>query len=139
MTRYALDLPLDLKKDAEMIARQQGISLNKFIMWAVAEKVVQMRDELDDPKFPLITYYRGASGHPTPVLRGTRIRVQTMAVAVHKHKEKPEDLARDYELDIAQVREALGFYDAHKWEIDQNIDFENNLEKQHKREMAMSK
>lgn len=137
MTRYALNLPVDLKREAEEMAKKQGVSLNQFIMWAVSEKVVSMRNQLDDPDFPLITYRRGGSGIPRPVIRGTAIHVQTVAVAVTRHKEKPEKFAENYSLDIKQVREALSFYDAHKEEIDTNIEDEINMEKQHKREKAM--
>lgn len=136
MTRYALNLPVDLKREAEEMAKKQGVSLNQFIMWSVAEKVTSMRSQLDDPDFPQITYYRGASGSPTPVLRGTRIRVQTVAVAVKKFKEKPETFAENHGVEVNQVREALAFYDAHKTEIDANIKYEQDLEKQHKREKA---
>ena len=59
MTRYALNLPVDLKHEAEILAKRQGVSLNQFIMWAVSEKVTSMRNELDDPKFPLISYRVG--------------------------------------------------------------------------------
>jgi uncharacterized protein (DUF433 family) len=136
MSRYALNLPVDLKREAEEMAKKQGVSLNQFIMWSVAEKVVSMRNELDDPKFPQITYRRGGSGIPRPVIRGTAIHVQTVAVAVNKHREKPEKFAENYGLDVNQVREALSFYDTHKEEIDANIEDEINLEKQHKREKA---
>lgn len=133
MTRYALNLPVDLKREAEEIASKQGVSLNQFIMWSVSEKVATMRNQLDDPRFPLITYVRGsASNHPLPMIRGTRIRVQTIAVAVNKLKEKPEELAEDYGIGITQVREALGFYDAHKEEIEENIKYEDELERQYK-------
>ena len=50
-------------------------------MWAVAEKVGALHQDLNDPDFPQITYRRGAAGVPTPVLRGTGIRVQTIMVA----------------------------------------------------------
>lgn len=136
MTRYALNLPIDLKREAEDLAKKQGISLNQFILWSVAEKVVMERETLDDPKFPLITYRQGGSGISRPVIRGTALHVQTVALAVNKFKEKPAAFARNYGVKVAQVREALGFYDAHKWEIDQNIAYENNLEKQYKREKA---
>jgi len=136
MTRYALNLPVDLKREAEEMAKKQGVSLNQFIMWSVAEKVVSMRNELDDPKFPQITYRRGGSGIPRPVIRGTALHVQTVAVAVNKFKEKPEEFAENYGIEVNQVREALSFYDAHKEEIDANIEDEINLEKQHKREKA---
>lgn len=107
----------------------------------VREVVRQTLDEmrtigglpLDDPKFPLITYVRGsASDYALPVIRGTRIRVQTVAVAVNKHKENPEEFAENYGIGVNQVREALGFYDAHKKEIDENIEYEADLERQHK-------
>lgn len=133
MTRYALNLPVDLKREAEEIAQKQGVSLNQFIMWSVSEKVATMRNQLDDPKFPGIIYRRGsASDYAAPMIRGTRIRVQTVAVAVNQLNEKPEEFAEDYGIGIAQVREALGFYDAHKKEIDENIRYEEDLERQHK-------
>lgn len=132
MTRYALNLPVDLKREAEEIAKKQGVSLNQFIMWSVSEKVTTMRKQLDDPRFPLITYRRNIDGSATPVLRGTGIRAQTVAVAVKKLKEKPEEFAENHGIGIAQVREALGFYDAHKKEIDENIEYEENLEREYK-------
>ena len=136
MARHTLELPAELKREAAALAKKQGISLDRFIVWAMVEKVVMERGEADDPKFPLITYDVGGSGYPRPVLRGTRIHVQTVALAVRKFKEKPEEFAENYGVKVAQVREALSFYDAHKWEIDQNVEYENNLEKQHKREKA---
>ena len=39
MARYPLNLPVRLKQDAERWAREQGTSLNQFIVWAVAEKL----------------------------------------------------------------------------------------------------
>jgi hypothetical protein len=59
MSRYPLNLPIDLKREAEEWAATQGVSLNQFTMWAVAEKVGALRQQLDDPKFPQITYRRG--------------------------------------------------------------------------------
>jgi predicted HicB family RNase H-like nuclease len=58
MTRYSLNLPVNLKREAEELASRQGISLNQFIMWSVSEKVASLRQELDDPNFPGITYRR---------------------------------------------------------------------------------
>jgi uncharacterized protein (DUF433 family) len=95
-----------------------------------------MKQQLDDPNFPTITYRRGASGWVTPVLRGTGVRVQTVAVAVEKLKIKPEEFARQYNLDISQVREAIQFYHAHRAEIDANIRYESDLEKQYKQGKA---
>jgi uncharacterized protein (DUF433 family) len=126
MTRYALNLPNTLKRDAERIAKEQGVSLNQFILWSVAEKVGALLQELDDPNFPNVTYRRGASGSLSPVLRGTGIRVQTIIIA--SEKMSPAEIAEDYDLTLAQVEEALGFYKAHRAEIDAFIQAEAALE-----------
>jgi len=133
MTRYALNLPVDLKREAEEMAKKQGVSLNQFIMWSVAEKVVSMRNELDDPKFPQITYRRGGSGIPRPVIRGTALHVQAIVLWM-QYGESPETVAANYNLDIKQVHEAQAFYEAHKTEIDADIQAERDLEEQHKAE-----
>lgn len=127
MTRYALNLPVNLKREAEEFASRQGISLNQFIMWSVSEKVASLRQELDDPNFPGITYRRGASGWVTPVVRGTGIRVQTIIVESQMGMN-PEQIAVEYELDVNRIREAQAFYNAHRPEIDANIRVEQELE-----------
>jgi uncharacterized protein (DUF433 family) len=126
MTRYALNLPNKLKRDAERLAKQQGVSLNQFILWSVAEKVGELLQGVDDPKFPNITYRRGASGSLSAVLRGTGIRVQTIVLAASDHT--PAEIAEDYDLPQSQVQEALGFYQAHRVEIDAHIEAEAALE-----------
>jgi uncharacterized protein (DUF433 family) len=121
MSRYPLNLPAELKQAAEAYANEQGVSLNQFIMWAVAEKVGALRQRLDDPNFPHITYRRGAAGIPSAVVRGTGIRVQTLVVASHQWELSPAQIAADYALTEAQVKEALAFYAAHSAEIEQAI------------------
>ncbi len=130
MSRYALNLPANLKSEAEELASQQGISLNQFIIWSVSEKVAALRQALDDPNFPGITYRRGASGWVMPVLRGTGVRVQTIAVHLSTGMS-PEQIAADYELDVHRVREAQAFYNAHQSEIDQSIRAEKEIEANH--------
>jgi uncharacterized protein (DUF433 family) len=127
MTRYALNLPVNLKSEAEELASQQGISLNQFIMWSVSEKVTSLRQTVDDPKFPGITYRRGASGWVTPVIRGTGIRVQTI-VLDDKMGLSLEEIATDHGLDRNQIREAQAFYNTHRSEVDANIQIETELE-----------
>jgi len=127
MSRYALNLPTQLKEEAEQWAAKQGVSLNQFILWAVAEKVGALRQQLDDPTFPQITYRRGAAGRPVPVLRGTGIRVQTIAVA-QAWGLSAEQIAAEYDLDKAQIREALAFYQAHRQEIEADLAAEQALE-----------
>lgn len=127
MPRYALNLPVDLKREAEEIAARQGISLNQFIMWSVSEKVAALRLQLDDPNFPGITYRRGASGWVTPVIRGTAIRVQTIAVDAQMGMTS-DQIAQEYDLDVSRIREAQAFYQAHHSEIDANIRAEQELQ-----------
>jgi uncharacterized protein (DUF433 family) len=126
MTRYALNLPNELKRDAENLAKKQGVSLNQFILWSVAEKVGGLMQGLNDPDFPAITYRRGASGTLSPVLRGTGIRVQTIVVAAENNA--PSEIAEDYDLPKSQVQEALSFYEVHRAEIDAHIQAEAALE-----------
>jgi len=128
LARYALNLPEQLKQQAESWARQQGISLNQFILWATAEKVGALNQQLDDPRFPQITYRRGASGAISPVLRGTGIRVQTIVVANERWEQPPAEIAAAYDISERQVSEALGFYAAHRSEIEQAMMAEVRME-----------
>jgi uncharacterized protein (DUF433 family) len=126
--RYAVNLPLELKKEAEALAKQQGVSLNQFILWSVAEKVSALKAGLDDLNFPGIAYRRGASGIPVPVLRGTGIRVQTIVISNREWSESPVEIAAQYGLSDSQVKEALNFYQAHQAEIDLLIQSDSMLE-----------
>ena len=128
MSRYALHLPLQLKKEAEEWAAKQGISLNQFILWLVAEKLGALRSNVDDPDFPHISYRRGASRRPTPVLGGTGIRVQAIVNAAEKWGMAPERIAEEYGVSEIQVREAQAFYHTHRDEIDSDIQSESSLE-----------
>ncbi|MCC7353966.1 MAG: DUF433 domain-containing protein [Anaerolineae bacterium] len=128
MARYSLSLPTQLKQQAEKWAAEQGISLNQFVLWAVAEKVGSLSQQLDDPAFLHVTYRRGASGQPVPVLRGTGIRVQTIVVATQQWALSPAQIAVEYDLTEAQVNNALAFYAAHRAEIDAAITAEQALE-----------
>ena len=127
MARYALNLPISLKQEATELAKQQGISLNQFILWAVSEKTAELRHTLHDPNFPQIVYRRGARDIPTPVLAGTGIRVQTVVVGVRDWQMTPEEIAEEYGRPITQIKEALAFYEVHKHEIDSQIAYENEL------------
>ena len=126
--RYAVNLPVELKKEAEVLAKQQGVSLNQFILWSVAEKVSALKAGLDDPQFPGIMYRRGASGIPMPALRGTGIRVPTIVIANQKWNESPSEIADQYDLPVGQIKEALAFYQAHQTEVDLLIQSDSTLE-----------
>jgi len=131
MNRYSLSLPLNLKKEAEDWAKKQNVSLNKFIMWAVAEKVGSLKQNLDDPDFPHITYRRGAAGIPVPVIRGTGLRVQTIVIAVQQWGMEADQIAEEYDLNLESINQALDFYQVHQKEIDRAISAESELAAQH--------
>lgn len=128
MARYSLNLPEQLKRDAERWASSQGVSLNQFILWAVAEKVGGLGRELDDPLFPGITYRRGGSGEPVAVLRGTGIRVRTVAVAARDWGWSAARIAEEYGLTGGQVEQALEFARRHEKEIAADLAAEADLE-----------
>lgn len=127
MARYSLNLPSQLKRSAEEWASRQGVSLNQFILWAVSEKVGALNQLMDDPEFPQITYRRGSSGVPVPVLRGTGIRVQTIVIANQNWQMAPEEIAENYELSLKQIEEALSFFEEHRAEIEGHIAHEDRL------------
>ena len=131
MDRYPLRLPLNLKKEAEGWAEKQKVSLNQFIMWAVAEKVGALKQRLDDPDFPNISYRRGAAGIPTPVILGTGVRVQTVVNANQQWEMDADQIASEYDIDQKLVNQVLDFYQAHREEIDRDIAAENRLEARH--------
>jgi uncharacterized protein (DUF433 family) len=128
MARYPLNLPPNLKQEAEVYAQRQGVSLNQFILWSVAEKVGELKQSLDDPNFPDITYRRSASGVPTPIISGRGIRVQTLVIARNTWKMSVKEVADEYSLDERVVKSALDFYMAHQAEIDTNIASEQALQ-----------
>ena len=128
MGRYALNLPTQLKREAEQLATEQGVSLNQFILWAVSEKVGSLKQQLDDPAYPQITYRRGAAGSPEPVLRGSGLRVQTIVAASEQWDLPPARIAEEYGQPESAIREALAFYGAHRAEIDASLAAEEALE-----------
>ena len=131
MARYSLNLPTQLKHQAERWAKQQGVSLNQFILWAVSEKVGSLESQLDDPRFPHVVYKRHMSGQPVAKIRGTNIRVQTLVIAHRDWELSPSHIAEDYDLTDIQVQDAMAFYQGHRDEINAAIAAEETLEKAH--------
>ncbi len=121
MAGYPLKLPQKLKQEAEIWAQRQGVSLNQFILWATAEKVGALNQQLDDPQFPQITYRRGAAGIPMPVIRGTGIRVQAIGTAHEQWQMSATEIAAEYGLPVTQIEEALAFYAAHRSIIETHV------------------
>lgn len=110
------------------MATLQGIFLDRFILWVVAEKVATLNQRNDDRTFPEITYVRGASGELVPVLHGTRLRMQTVVIAAHKWGFSPNKIAAEYYLSEAQMNDVFAFYAVHCQEIDASIAAERIIE-----------
>lgn len=123
MTAYTLNLPEQLKHEIEQLVQIQGISLDQFILWAVTEKVSTLK-----ASFSQIAYRQGANGQLVPIIKGTGIRVQTVVIASQKWGMSLSQIADEYELNEAQVREALSFYVVNKEQIDTAISSEQSLE-----------
>lgn len=124
MDRFVLKLPKKLKREVEVWSKKRSISLNQFIVDAVAEKVGSLKQNLDDPKFPKITYRRGASGVPTPLIRGSGVRVQTIVTAARQWGMDADQIAEEYDLDLESINQALAFHQAHQVEIERAISAE---------------
>lgn len=122
MTVYALNLPDQLKHEVEQLAQSQGVSFDQFILWAVTEKVSTLK-----ASFPQIAYRQGTNGQLVPIIKGTGIRVQTVAIASQKWGMSPSQISNEYELTEAQVREALSFYALNKKQIDAAIASEQSF------------
>jgi uncharacterized protein (DUF433 family) len=131
--RYSLNLPVDLKREAEQVAEEQGISLNQLILWSLTEKVTALKGKLDDPHFPAITYKLDTENQLVPILRSRGIRVQTIVIAFYRWKESEQEIARQYDLPPSLVKEALSFYLAHKMAVDALLDENDRLEASHDR------
>ncbi|WP_414575851.1 DUF433 domain-containing protein [Anabaena sp. CCY 9402-a] len=128
MASYSVNLPVQLQQEVEQWANNQGISLDQFILWAVAEKVASLRYQLNDPAFPLISYRQGSSGQKFPIVKGTGIRVQTLVIVAHQWGWPVHQIAQEYDLTETQVNEGLAFYTAHRTEIDGAIATEQVIE-----------
>ena len=76
---------------------------------------------MDDPRFPQITYRKGAAGIPIAVLRGSGMRVRTLWAARTSWSWTPQEIAREYGLRPEQVEEALSFGAAHASEIEADL------------------
>ncbi len=128
MTSFSLNLPKNLKEQAERCADNQGVSLEMFVLLALAEKVGILSQPENDRNFPNIVYRRGASGIKQPVIRESNLRVQTLVIAHEKWELSTEEIAEDYDLTVELVQEALNFYQIYRQEIDELISSENALE-----------
>jgi uncharacterized protein (DUF433 family) len=69
----------------------------------------------------------GVSRQPTPVIRGTGIRVQTIVIASQAWAHSVAQIAEEWPLSERQVTEALAFYAAHRAEIDADIEAEEKM------------
>lgn len=85
----------------------------------------------DEQAFPQIQYRTGSSGQANASIKGTGIRVQTIVIAKTDWAWNISKIAQEYDLSLAQVSEALRFYEVHKEQMDGAIRAEVNLEAIH--------
>jgi uncharacterized protein (DUF433 family) len=128
MSNNSLEIPEILLKEVEKSALKQGISVEQFILWTLAEKVGVLSQSNTNSESPFISYKRGASGKLTPMINNTGIRVQTLVIAHYNWNLSSAEIAQEYNLTEALVKEALAFYQIHREEIDQMIASEQGLE-----------
>jgi uncharacterized protein (DUF433 family) len=57
-----------------------------------------------------------------PVIRGTRVPVRSIVLARDEDGLAPDEIAKEFNIDIAAVEAALAFYEAHRREIQRIID-----------------
>lgn len=128
MLTKSLQLPKTLLKEVEKLAVNQGISVEQFILWTLAEKIGVLSQSKTDSEYPNISYKQGISGKLTPILKNTGIRVQTLVIAHYNWNLSIVEIAQEYDLTEALVKEALNFYQIHKEEIEKAISAEQGLE-----------
>ncbi|NEP46839.1 MAG: DUF433 domain-containing protein [Okeania sp. SIO2H7] len=129
MSAYSLNLPSQLREAATKVASQQGLSLEQFIISAISDKLAAEDKSFNKPNFPEIIYIRGTSGILTPVLKGTRIRIQTLVIAKNRWNLSEEQIAYEYDLSLEQVRQALLFYSEFREEIEEAIATAQTIER----------
>jgi uncharacterized protein (DUF433 family) len=71
------------------------------------------------------------TGQPTPVVRGTSVRVQTLVVESQDWQMSPDQIAEEHDLTLEQVQEALTFYQAYRAEIEASLAVEQQLDSSH--------
>jgi uncharacterized protein (DUF433 family) len=128
MLTNSLKLPKTLLEEVEKYALEQGISVEQFILWAIAEKIGVLGHYHNDSSYPNITYKKGVSGKSVPVINNSGIRVQTLVIANQTWKLSISEIAQEYDLTEELVKEALTFYENHQEEIEKAIASEQGLE-----------
>lgn len=81
----------------------------------------ELEQELEDPRFPGITYRRGAAGYYEPVIRGTGLHVRTLVVEHHVWNLSVSEIVDGHDLTEEQVLESLAFFEAHRSDIEAAI------------------
>lgn len=122
-----LDLPPELEQRLAKEAAQNGLSVEAMTLQLLAKFFHQATDSA----FPNVAYRQGASGQPVPVVAGTDIRIQTIAIAFHQWGFTKEQLAEEYNLSIPQIDGALAFYAANQAEIEGAMALEAAIEASH--------
>ncbi|MEL6552962.1 MAG: DUF433 domain-containing protein [Cyanobacteria bacterium J06621_11] len=122
----------ELQAQILQLPLQERWQLVQSVLMSIQQETTASISTANDASdFAHIAYRVGSSGEASPVIKGTRIRVQTLAIAANQWNWTPTQIAEEYELSETQVTEALNFYQAHKDEIDGAMLSEVALEASH--------
>ena len=115
----------ELQNQVLQLSLQERWQLVQQILASIQRETASSARTLSkDSTFQHIHYRTGSSGEASPTIKGTRIRVQTIAISARQWNWEPEKIAEEYDLSEAQVTEALRFYELHSTEIEAAISAE---------------
>jgi uncharacterized protein (DUF433 family) len=97
-------------EDLDRLARQAGVSRN-----ALAERYLSEGAKMDE--FPQVFFRSGALGRRAALL-GTRLDVWQVIETLRNHGNSVEETADYLSLPVERVRAAVGYYAAHRGEVD---------------------
>ncbi len=94
----------------------------------VERQTPDIREDIDGVKCH--TLAPGITTHPLirsgkPCIKGTGLKVTDIVALQTFHNMKPPDIANHYEIDLAQVNDALNYYAAHTDYIDTDIQLDS--------------
>ena len=96
-------------------------------------KIVERKETVTREEFDGVQFYQLAPGittHPLirsgkPCIEGTGLKVTDIVALQNFQGMKPADIARHFEIDLAQVNDALNYYASHRDYIDTDIQLDS--------------
>ncbi|MEM8501830.1 MAG: DUF433 domain-containing protein [Cyanobacteria bacterium P01_D01_bin.1] len=111
----------ELQAQMLKLSLQERWELVQTLLSSIQHKTAPADTSAVIEAFEHISYRTGFSGDSYPVVKGTRIRVQTIVSASQDWEWTPYQIASEYDLAETQVLEALKFYELHSDKIEAQI------------------